>query len=373
MPHHRRRTPWPALLAFGTATVVVVAVPGSSSAEPVTSTSIEQVRKQVDQLYAHAEQVTEQANALGEKLKVIDRRVQTLNSDVARQQQTVESLRSDIGEFAAEEYRAGGTDTTVRLLVAENPTEFMAQMSTADALSKQQADQLRRFQSARKRLAEQQAAQAANLAESRKAKQAVDTRRQTALHQAAEAKAILDRLTEEQRRRLQAAAEARRQAQERAARERAARERAERESRSTPKTSPKSPDSPKPPSTPEPPPPPGSGRGAVALTFAKEQLGEPYVFAAAGPDSWDCSGLTMKAWEKAGVSLPHSSHEQYNVSAKVSRSDLRPGDLVFFYSDRHHVGLYVGNGEVIHAPRPGEGVQYIKMDYMPYAGAARPG
>ncbi|MGW5361086.1 NlpC/P60 family protein [Actinopolymorpha pittospori] len=366
MPHHRRRTPWSALLAFGTATVIVVAaVPGSSSAEPVTSSNIEQVRKQVDQLYAHAEQVTEQANALGEKLKVIDRRVHTLNADVARQQQTVESLRSDIGKFAAEEYRAGGTDTTVRLLVAENPTEFMAQMSTADALSKQQADQLRGFESARKRLSEQQAAQAASLAEFRKAKQAVDTRRQTALHQAAAAKAILDRLTEEQRRRLAAAAEQRRKEQERAARERAERE-------STPE-SPESPGSPKPPSTPEPPPPPSSGRGATALAFAKQQLGEPYVFAAAGPDSWDCSGLTMKAWEQAGVSLPHSAHEQYNVSAKVSKSNLQPGDLVFFYSDMHHVGLYVGNGEVIHAPRPGEGVQYIKMAYMPYAGAARPG
>ena len=94
---------------------------------------------------------------------------------------------------------------------------------------------------------------------------------------------------------------------------------------------------------------------------------------AAGPGSWDCSGLTMKAWGSVGVSLPHSSGQQYNHGRTVARSDLQLGDLVFFYSDISHVGLYAGNGRVIHAPRPGKSVEYIKISYMPYAGARRPG
>jgi cell wall-associated NlpC family hydrolase len=117
----------------------------------------------------------------------------------------------------------------------------------------------------------------------------------------------------------------------------------------------------------------GSGKGAKALAFAKAQLGEPYVRNAAGPGSWDCSGLTMAAWGSVGVSLPHSAGQQYNRGRHVAKSDLQLGDLVFFYNDISHVGLYAGNGQVIHAPRPGKSVEYIKMSYMPYAGATRPG
>ena len=117
----------------------------------------------------------------------------------------------------------------------------------------------------------------------------------------------------------------------------------------------------------------GSGKGAKALAFAKAQLGEPYARSGAGPSSWDCSGLTMMAWGSVGVSLPHSSRQQFNRGRPVAKSDLQLGDLVFFYSDIHHVALYAGNGQVIHAPRPGKSVEYIKMSYMPYAGARRPG
>jgi peptidoglycan DL-endopeptidase CwlO len=117
----------------------------------------------------------------------------------------------------------------------------------------------------------------------------------------------------------------------------------------------------------------GGGKGAKALAYAKAQLGEPYVRNAAGPSSWDCSGLTMMAWGSVGVSLPHSSRQQFGRGQPVAKSDLQSGDLVFFYSDISHVGLYAGNGQVIHAPRPGKSVEYIKMSYMPYAGARRPG
>jgi cell wall-associated NlpC family hydrolase len=118
----------------------------------------------------------------------------------------------------------------------------------------------------------------------------------------------------------------------------------------------------------------GSTRGLRALAFAKAQIGEPYVTNADGPNGWDCSGLTMKAWAAAGVKgLPHSAHKQLSHGKRVSKANLRKGDLVFFYSPIHHVGIYAGNGEVIHASRPGKPVGYIKMKYMPYAGAVRPG
>jgi peptidoglycan DL-endopeptidase CwlO len=117
----------------------------------------------------------------------------------------------------------------------------------------------------------------------------------------------------------------------------------------------------------------GSSKGAKALAYAKAQLGEPYARSGAGPSSWDCSGLTMMAWGSVGVSLPHSSRQQFSRGRSVAKSDLQSGDLVFFYSGISHVGLYAGNGQVIHAPRPGKSVEYIKMSYMPYAGARRPG
>ena len=363
MSNRHRHLSGRALLALGTATVAVVAVvPGSSSAEPTRS--ISEVRKQVDQLYAQAEKVTEQANALGDQLNAIDRRVRKLTVDVDSQQQRVTSMRADIGEFAAAQYRTGGVDSTVQVLVADNPDEFLARMSTVKAYSAQQGDLLRRLQNGEKQLAEQRASRSAELGRFREAKAAVDDRRKVALRNAARAKAILDRLTAEERRRL-AAAEARRQAEARASRSR---------DRSTPQPDPQpAPRSPQPPAPEPDPPPSGGSRGETALAFARAQLGEPYVYGADGPDSWDCSGLTMGAWGSAGVSLPHSSRSQYANSAKISKSQLQPGDLVLFYSDRHHVGLYAGGGRVIHAPRPGKSVEYINMDYMPYAGAARPG
>jgi cell wall-associated NlpC family hydrolase len=116
-----------------------------------------------------------------------------------------------------------------------------------------------------------------------------------------------------------------------------------------------------------------SSKGAKALAFAKKQLGEKYKYGAAGPNAWDCSGLTMKAWQAAGVNLPHSAAGQAKKGRKVARADLLPGDLVFFYSPISHVGIYAGGGKVIHASRPGKPVAAIKISYMPYQGARRPG
>jgi cell wall-associated NlpC family hydrolase len=96
----------------------------------------------------------------------------------------------------------------------------------------------------------------------------------------------------------------------------------------------------------------------VAVSFANSQLGKPYQWGGAGPATYDCSGLTMVAWDNAGVALPHSAQYQYNLTARVAIADLLPGDLVFFGTptDVHHVGIYVGDGYMIDAPETGEDV-----------------
>ena len=110
----------------------------------------------------------------------------------------------------------------------------------------------------------------------------------------------------------------------------------------------------------------------VAVDTALAQLGDPYVWAGAGPSSFDCSGLTQYAYGAAGIYLPHSSSMQSGIGTPVAYSDLQPGDLVFFYSPVSHVGMYIGNGQMVHAPNSGSVVQVVPLSYMPsFAGARR--
>ncbi|MFC0005102.1 C40 family peptidase [Micromonospora siamensis] len=116
---------------------------------------------------------------------------------------------------------------------------------------------------------------------------------------------------------------------------------------------------------------PGGDAGAV-VKFACAQIGKPYVWGAEGPNAFDCSGLVLAAWAKAGVSLPHNARQQRQVTARVSRADLRPGDLVFYYPDLHHVGMYVGNGWVVHASQAGVPIKMKRVDDGPVNSYGRP-
>lgn len=118
---------------------------------------------------------------------------------------------------------------------------------------------------------------------------------------------------------------------------------------------------------------PASGSAKKAVDVALAQLGDSYVWGASGPDSFDCSGLTSYAWAAAGVSLPHSSAAQYGMGQKISRSQVRAGDLVFFYSPISHVGLAINNSQMVHAPTFGSPVQIASIDSSPFVGATRLG
>ncbi|MBA3654047.1 MAG: C40 family peptidase, partial [Actinobacteria bacterium] len=121
-------------------------------------------------------------------------------------------------------------------------------------------------------------------------------------------------------------------------------------------------------------PVPGVSAGASnAVNYARAQLGKPYKWAGAGPDSFDCSGLTMMAWRAGGVSLPHSSQAQYSGTTRIPLSSVQPGDLIFYYSDIHHVGIYAGGGQIIAATHTGSFVRTLSMYYSPPIGAGRPG
>ncbi len=121
-----------------------------------------------------------------------------------------------------------------------------------------------------------------------------------------------------------------------------------------------------------PAPPADTAKAQRAIDFARAQLGKPYVWGATGPDSYDCSGLTQGAWKAAGVTLPRTTWDQVKAGQRIATTDLAPGDLVFFYGDSSHVGLYVGASKMIHAPRPGTDVRVESIYTMPLYGSVRP-
>ncbi|MDQ3985982.1 MAG: NlpC/P60 family protein, partial [Actinomycetota bacterium] len=119
-------------------------------------------------------------------------------------------------------------------------------------------------------------------------------------------------------------------------------------------------------------PPATNPRAQIAVDAALSQVGKPYQWGAAGPNSYDCSGLTMWAWAQAGVSLPHNSGMQYSATARVAQSDWQPGDLLFYGSPIHHVAMYIGGGRMVEAPYSGQSVRVVSAYRSDYVGAGRP-
>lgn len=322
-----------ALAGAATAT----AFEGTSQADPRATAA--QVEAEVDRLYEEAEAATERYNGAKEKADEAERALTGLREETARKTDQLNAARGTLGSLAAGQYRTGALGTAVQLALAADPQEYLAQASFISRAGDRNAagiNSVRRHLDEVGKLREQAAGRLADLRTRRDElaghKAAIEGRLATA-------KRLLAKLTAEQR----AAYEARSAGAAPAARPQSA-----------------------------PPPPSDGSRAARAVAFAHGAIGKPYVWGATGPGSFDCSGLTQAAWRSAGVSLPRTTYTQINAGRRVSRDQLAPGDLVFFYSGVTHVGLYIGGGQMIHAPRPGSTVRVAPIDSMPWAGASRP-
>ena len=369
------------IAALGLASVALSALvvfPASLPAAAEPPLTVAEARDLIKQLQTDADGIDQQYTDVKEQIKDGRAQLRLRQADVQAQTEKVGRLKLQVGQIALAQFQNRSLDTAAHLFVTPDTEGFLSQISTVLKVSENQNSALQNYQQAQANLAALEHSAETDLAALGEKEKQLKSLTAASDKKLDQAKNVLAKLTAEQQKQLAEAekeATAKANAEGRAATKPTAKTntegraptkapaKANAEDRAPTKTSG---DSTRSSAT-------GSSKGAKALAYAKAQLGEPYARSGAGPSSWDCSGLTMMAWGSAGVSLPHSSRQQFNRGQPVAKSDLRRGDLVFFYSDIHHVGLYAGNGQVIHAPRPGKSVEYIKMSYMPYAGARRPG
>jgi peptidoglycan DL-endopeptidase CwlO len=366
------------MAALGLASVALSLLgvfPASLPAAAEPPMTVAQARNLIKQLQNDAAGIDQQYTDVQEQIKEGRAQLRLKQADAQAQTKKVERLKLQASQIALAQFQNRSLDTAAHLVVTPDIEGFLSQISTVQKVSENQHAALQDYQQAQGNLAALQNSaetELVTLGEKEKQLQSLAAASDNKLDQA---KKVLAKLTADQQKQLAEAekkAAAKANAEARAATKAPPKTNGRAATKASPKANAesraarKAPPSTRSSST-------GSSKGAKALAYAKAQLGEPYARSGAGPSSWDCSGLTMMAWGSVGVSLPHSSRQQFSRGQSVAKSDLRSGDLVFFYSDISHVGLYAGNGQVIHAPRPGKSVEYIKMSYMPYAGARRPG
>ena len=369
------------IAALGLASVALSALvvfPASLPAAAEPPLTVAEARDLIKQLHTDAAGIDQQYTDVKEQIKEGRAQLKLKQADVQAQSGEVGRLKLQVGQIALAQFQNRSLDTAAHLFVTPDTEGFLSQISTVQKVSENQNSALQDYQQAQANLAALEHSAETDLAALGEKQKQLKSLTAASDEKLDQAKKVLAKLTADQQKRLAEAekkATAKANAEGRAATKAPAKTNVDSraatkapaktnaDSRATPKASQ---DSTSGSVT-------GSSKGAKALAYAKAQLGEPYARSGAGPSSWDCSGLTMRAWGSVGVSLPHSSRQQFSRGRPVAKSALQSGDLVFFYSDIHHVGLYAGNGQVIHAPRPGKSVEYIKMSYMPYAGARRPG
>jgi peptidoglycan DL-endopeptidase CwlO len=377
-PSIRRGLRIAALGLASAALSALVVFPAGLRAAAEPPLTVAEARDLIKQLQTDADGIDQQYTDVKEQIKDGRAQLRLKQADVQAQTEKVGRMKLQVGQIALAQFQNRSLDTAAHLFVTPDTEGFLSQISTVQKVSENQNSALQDYQQAQANLAALEHSAEADLAALGEKEEQLKSLSAASDKKLDQAKNVLAKLTAEQQRQLAEAekkATAKANAEGRAATKATAETNAEgraptkapakanAEGRAATKTSA---DSTRSSVT-------GSSKGAKALAYAKAQLGEPYARSGAGPSSWDCSGLTMMAWGSVGVSLPHSSRQQFNRGQPVAKSDLQLGDLVFFYSDIHHVGLYAGSGQVIHAPRPGKSVEYIKMSDMPYAGARRPG
>jgi cell wall-associated NlpC family hydrolase len=343
--HRGVRTAMLGLVSVALAALFVVPTSLPAAADPPVT--VNEAKDQIARLRTDAAAIDQQYAGVKEQIKQGKAQLKLKQSDVTAQTEKVSRMKLQVGQVALAQFQNRSLDTAAQLFVTADTEGFLSQISTVQKVSENQNSVLQDYQQAQANLAALEHSAETDLAALTEKEKQLKSLTAASDKKLAEANRVLAKLTGDQRRKIANAN------QRAAARANAAGAATSRDAARTPVS--------------------GSGKGAKALAFARAQLGEPYVRNGAGPNGWDCSGLTMKAWGSVGVSLPHSAGQQYNRGRPVARSALQLGDLVFFYSGISHVGIYAGNGRVIHAPHPGASVEYIKISYMPYQGARRPG
>ena len=332
MTYGRKRIARVLATLFITALGGSVLVSGPTYADP----SIKDVQVRADALFNQAEQASERYNNARIELRQSQTRLSALQADLHRQQDKVSGVRQQVASAVVQQYQGQALSSATQVLLSDNPDAFLTQLTTVSEYNDQQSQLMADFAVQAKQLEMRKAAAQRELAGIAATKKQLGQDKSTIDRKAADAKALLGRLQAR-------AAEASRSS--------------ERVATPTPATTSV----------------PASGRAGAAVQFAMAQVGKAYVYGAAGPNAYDCSGLTMMAWRQAGVSLPHSSSAQMGSGQRVAESDLQPGDLVFYYSPVSHVGMYIGNGQIVNAENPSAGVKVTGLHTMPYVGAVRPG
>ena len=363
--------------------VVAATAPPPASADPIAEKRAEAERI-ADELEARGERISilaEQVNNARIEAERVEGEAAAAAAELARAEQEVAASEARLKLQAVNAYVRGGRLPAVQVIITGSSDEIGVRREYVRTVMSQEQDALSALRVAR----EARSARKASLEDSRRAARdalaAVETSRRAAAAAEAQQRATLGRVQGElaalveadRKRREEEAARkareelARRQAAEEAERRRRQAEEAARRAR-TPGATTTSPDAEA--DGPTRPPAPGAD---AAVAEAKRQIGKPYEWGADGPDSFDCSGLTQWAWKAGGRSLPHSSQAQYSATSRVGLNQLQPGDLVFYGNPIHHVGIYVGDGQMVEASETGKPVRYASIFRRDYVGAGRVG
>lgn len=311
------------------------------------ATDVESARDEVAELGREVEVAAEEYNAIRVELDAQKGRVEAADARVAAQSEAIEAMTDELGALAVETFKRGGIDPQLASLLG-SPGEYAASTSTLTLLAERRSTSLTDLKAAQEELAQLQAdaqdeldqvmAMEADLAER---KEDIEAARRAAAEQATRSR--------------QAAAPAGTEAAAPAA---AAAGEVAFAAAGTVNCGGILVDVP-------------DAQSATVLTWACGELGKPYSWGAAGPNAYDCSGFTMSAFAQVGISLPHSSQAQSAYGTPVSRSELRPGDLVFSFSPISHVGIYIGGGRLIAAPSAGDVVKIQSLEYLPFTAGRR--
>ena len=320
------------LSSIALAATLFISLSLGASAPAQAEPDIDDVQARVDRLFHEAEQASERLHDAELELTELKRDLDSLSADQQRQDASLDAARDELQDSIVSQYQGQSLAAVGQVIVSDDPSGFLSGLSTMSAFQGVQAQLFDAYATEAKALDIRADATTDRLAEIKRTEALLVKEKAEIEEKHGEAEALLEQLKEEERAALLSR------------------------------------DSIRLPSGVE-----TSGRAAAALEYAMAQVGDSYVYGAAGPSAFDCSGLTMMAWAQAGVGLPHSSSAQYGSGPHVPASELRPGDLVFYYSPISHVGMYIGNGLIVHAANPGAGVRISELYSMPYVGAVRPG